>query len=119
MKSMIGGIVLLASVLGMPASSAENPGKAVFDKTCKQCHGPEGKGNVAADKFYEVKIPRLNSDYVQRKSDDEIREIITQGRRKMRPVRMGQPVAEHKLEPSEVGDVIAYVRTLKKAAAAH
>lgn len=32
----------------------------------------------------------------------------------MQPVRMGQPVAEHKLDPAEVDDVIAYVRTLKK-----
>jgi len=111
---MIGGGALLALALGAPAYSAEEPGKAVFDKTCKQCHGSEGKGDQAADKFYQVSIPRLSSDYVQKKSDDELREIITQGRRKMRPVRMGQPVAEHTLAAGEVSNVIAYVRTLKK-----
>jgi mono/diheme cytochrome c family protein len=114
MKFMHAGIALVTFVLGMQASPAGNSGKAIFEKTCAQCHGPEGKGKPSADKFYQIAIPRLYSAYVQRKSDDELREVITKGRRKMEPVRMGRPVAQHKinLEAADVTAVIGYVRTL-------
>jgi len=89
-------------------------GKEVYSKTCKRCHGPEGKGYLIADKFFQTTIPRLSSAYVQSKPDEELREVITKGRRQMDPVRMGQPQARHDLDAGEVDDVIAYVRTLKK-----
>jgi len=100
--------------LAISGSGADHPGKAIYDQTCKQCHGSEGKGDRTADKFFQVKIPRLNSTYVQSKSDEELKEIITQGRRKMAPVRMGQPVQQHHLAPESVSDVIGYVRTFKQ-----
>lgn len=107
--------VLAALVTIAPACADKLPGKAVFEKTCKNCHGPEGKGNPTASSFWKVKIPRLDSRYVQQKSDEEIRKIITGGIRKMEPVRMDTPSAPHrgKLTPAEVDEAIAYVRTLK------
>jgi len=110
---LLAGCVLLGA-LAISSPSAEYPGKATYDHTCKNCHGPDGKGDPVADKFYRVRIPRLNSKYVQSKSDDEIREIITRGRRKMKPVEMGTPVASHKLDEGLIPDVIAYVRSLKQ-----
>jgi len=103
----------LVLALQIQAADAVN-GKEVYGKTCKQCHGPDGKGDRVADKFFQVTIPRLNSSYVQGKSDEELREIVMKGRRKMEPVRMGQPQARHNLAPEQVDDVIAYIRTLKK-----
>ena len=99
----------------LPARAEELPGKAVFERTCKNCHGPLGKGNPTMDSFWKTKIPRLPSDYVQRKSDAELKKIITGGIRKMQPVRLDAPTAPHrpKLTPQQVDDVIAYVRTLK------
>lgn len=107
--SLLGTIAVATACL-----AEDNPGKAIFDRTCKQCHGPEGKGDTAADKFYQVRIPRLNSAYVQQKSDEELKEIITKGRRKMKPVQPGQPLAEHRLKADWTDSVIAYVRTLKQ-----
>lgn len=102
--------------LVLSAHAEENPGKAVFDKTCKNCHGVDGKGDAMADKFWKVQIPRLTSKYVQGKSDEELKKIITGGIRKMEPVRVGSPTDPHrpKIAPQEVDDVIRYVRTLKK-----
>lgn len=99
-----------------PACADQLPGKAVFDRTCKNCHGPEGKGNPTASSFWKVKIPRLDSQYVQQKSDDELKKIITGGIRKMEPVRLDAPSAPHrpKLTPEQVDHAIAYVRTLKR-----
>jgi mono/diheme cytochrome c family protein len=89
-------------------------GKQVFQSTCVRCHGPNGKGNPAADKFFQTEVPRLDSAYVQAKSDDELKDIISHGRRKMDPVRVGQATVQHLLEPASVDAVIAYVRTFKQ-----
>jgi mono/diheme cytochrome c family protein len=90
-------------------------GKEVFERTCARCHGPQGKGNPAADKFFQTQIPRLDSAYVQAKSDQELRDVISHGRRNMDPVRMGQATLQHLLYPELVDAVIRYVRTFKKA----
>jgi cytochrome c553 len=89
-------------------------GKAVFEGTCIRCHGPNGKGNPAADKFFQTQVPRLDSDYVQKKSDDELKDVISHGRRKMDPVRMGQATVQHLLDPESVDAVVGYVRTFKQ-----
>ncbi len=88
-------------------------GREVFVKTCARCHGENGRGNEAADKFFQTTLPRLNSEYVQTKSNEELRDIITQGRRKMDPVRVGQATVQHLLPSESVDAVLAYVRTLK------
>jgi cytochrome c5 len=89
-------------------------GKEVYQRTCVRCHGPQGTGNPAADKFFQVAIPRLNCAHVQTKSDQELTDIITQGRRNMDPVRMGQGQMQHLLDPGSVGAVIHYLRSFKQ-----
>lgn len=102
----------LALAAGLGAADAK--GKDTYQKTCQQCHGPDGKGDRFADRFFQVTIPKLNSAYVQDKTDGELKEIVTKGRRKMEPVRMGQPTARHNISAEQVDDVIAHVRTFKK-----
>jgi hypothetical protein len=89
-------------------------GRATYDLTCGRCHGPDGKGDERADKFFNITIPRLSSAEVQGKSDAELREIITQGTRVMPPVEIDESGFRHRLPPQDVDAVIAYVRTLKK-----
>lgn len=89
-------------------------GKAAFDQTCRRCHGPTGAGEARADKFFNTTIPRLNSAAVQSKSDAELKEIITTGRRGMPPVEIEEAGFRHRLAPELVDSVIAYVRTLKE-----
>jgi len=102
-------------VIAMGSSATANlSGKAVFERSCARCHGPEGKGNAAAAKFFQTSIPRLDSAYVQAKSDEELKDIISHGRRKMDPVRIGQATVQHLLDPGSVDAVIAFVRTLKQ-----
>ena len=116
MKFRTSSAVVLFFGFFLPAYPAELPGKAVYDKTCLNCHGKEGKGDKMLDNFYKVTIPRLNSKYVQGKSDAELNKIITAGVRKMEPVEMGAPTLPHrqKITSEQADEVIQYVRTLKK-----
>ena len=112
MKLVISSLVFVTLAFSQSAESTLQAGKAVFDTTCKNCHGVKGEGDRMADKFYQVTIPRLNSDYVQQKSDAELSEIITKGRRKMEAVRTGAPSMRHHLEPEHVEeDVILALKS--------
>lgn len=89
-------------------------GKAAYDQTCRRCHGRDGKGDESADRFFKMAIPRLSDAYVQSKSDAELRDIVTKGRRTMDPVRIDESGFRHLLPLRSVDAVIAYVRTLKQ-----
>jgi len=89
-------------------------GKEVFARTCARCHGAQGEGKAEADMFFETEIPHLNSKAVKAKSDDELRDIISHGRSKMDPVRVGQATLQHNLYPESVDAVISFMRTLKE-----
>jgi mono/diheme cytochrome c family protein len=103
--------VLIASALSQTGTVS---GKAAYNLTCGRCHGPDGKGDERADKFFKTTIPRLNSAEVQSKSDAEFRELITQGSSVMPPVEIDEAGFRHRLPPQDVDAVIAYVRTLKR-----
>jgi cytochrome c5 len=102
-------------VLAMGSAATANlSGKAVFERTCARCHGANGKGNPAADRFFQTQIPRLDSAFVQSKSDGELKDIVGHGKNKMDPVRMGQAEVQHLLDPRSVDAVISFLRSLKQ-----
>jgi mono/diheme cytochrome c family protein len=81
-------------------------GQAVYDKSCKSCHGADGSGNPAIAKMMKVDMKSLGSAEVQAISDGDLGKIITDGKGKMKPVKTVSGPA--------VDNVVAYVRTLKK-----
>jgi cytochrome c2 len=101
-------------VLAMSGGGPNRSGKEIFQSTCERCHGPKGGGNAAADKFFKTSVPKLSSAYVQSKSDAELKDIISNGKGMMDPVRMGQSRVQHLLDQQSVDAVIAYLRTLKQ-----
>ena len=116
MKFVCGLAIAAAFALSTPAYAGVEAGKAMFDNSCINCHGKAGAGNPAQDKFWNMRIPRLGEDYVQKKPDDEIRDVILNGRRKMPAAVQGKPHTDSatKVKPEQVPDLIAYIRTLKK-----
>lgn len=103
-------MVLAAEVLNENRSYS---GKAAFNLTCARCHGENGKGNPEADKFFGQQIPRLTSAEVQRKTDAELKQLISQGSNAMPPVEIDESGFRHRLPPQDVDAVIAYLHTLK------
>ena len=72
-----------------------HPGQAVYDKTCKVCHGPEGQGNAG---------PAL----VPFEFDDEqLLAKVREGGGEM------PPISERRLSDDDVKQIAAYLRTLK------
>lgn len=107
-------LTMIPFALALPAFAAGAQGKEVFEKICSECHGERGSGNQVANNFYKVQIPRLDSAQVQSMTDEDLKNVIMNGRRKMKPPLVGTPYMQHKVKPELLNDVVAYVRTLKQ-----
>lgn len=106
MKRLITLLIGLCAAAAASLAADAAAGKAIFDKSCKTCHGADGTPNPNIAKMMKVEMRPLGSAEVQAQSDDDLRKVITEGRGKMKPVAS--------VTGKSVDDVIAYVRTLKK-----
>src|SRR5882757_9489905 len=86
-------------------SSAES-GQEIFKRRCAGCHGANGAGDTTIGKH--LKLRDLRSPDVQRKTDEELAAIISKGK----PGKM--PAFESKLTKEQIGEVVKFIRTLRK-----
>ena len=102
-------IVLLIAI-GVSAATAmaadAKAGEAVYDKSCKSCHGPDGTPNPAIGKMLKVEMKDLKSADVQGLSDADIKSVVTDGKGKMKPIKT--------LSGGDPDNIVAFVRSLKK-----
>lgn len=98
-------ILALLSATVVSAADAK-AGQAVYDKSCKSCHGADGAGNPSVAKMMKVEMKSLSSTEVQAMSDADLKNIVTNGKGKMQPVKA--------VSGGAVDDVVTYVRSLKK-----
>jgi mono/diheme cytochrome c family protein len=70
------------------------------------CHGADGKGDTAAGK--KMGTHDFASPEVQKESDADLTQIITNGKNKM-------PAYASKLQPDEIKKLVSYLRDLGKA----
>ena len=97
----------LACLSAAAATAADaKAGQAIYDKSCKTCHGPDGTANPAIAKMMKVDMQDLKAAGVQALSDGEIKKIIADGKGKMRPVTA--------VSGASSDDVVAFIRSLKK-----
>jgi mono/diheme cytochrome c family protein len=91
--------IAIATVLVFSLSlfASAQDGAGVYKARCAMCHGADGSKMTAHN---------LQSADVQKMSDAEISDIISNGKGKM--------PASHSLKPEDVKGVVDYVRTLKK-----
>jgi len=101
-------IILTLTALSTSAIFAADAkaGQAVYDKSCKACHGADGTPNAGMAKAMKVEMRDFKSPEVQAKSDADFKKVITEGQGKMKPVTAVTGAA--------ADDVVAYIRSLKK-----
>jgi|ERR1700683_668877 mono/diheme cytochrome c family protein len=102
-------LVLILSLTAAAATTTwaadAKAGQAVYDKSCKGCHGPDGAGNPAIAKMFKVELRDLKSPDVQALSDADLKKVISDGKGKMKPVASVSGAA--------ADNVVAYLRSLK------
>ncbi len=79
---------------------------ALYAQRCYSCHGPSGRGDGPTAANLPVQTPDFR-DTVQRKSNNQIRKLIAEGRGIM-------PAFEPALRPSEINDLLQMVRFLSR-----
>ncbi len=107
MKKLIvfGVALLIAGAVSVKAADA----KAIWEKDCTKCHGPDGKGDTKMGKKVDVKD--LTDAKVQADDDAKMSKAIKDGVKDGDKTRMK---AFSDLSDDEVKALVAYVRTLKK-----
>ncbi|MDQ2945591.1 MAG: cytochrome c [Acidobacteriota bacterium] len=104
-KTLPALFLLTASTVPSFAADAK-AGKAVYDKSCKSCHGVSGTANPAIAKMMKVEMKDLGSSDIQAMSDADLSKVVTEGKGKMKPVKAVSGAA--------ADNVIAYIRSFKK-----
>jgi len=93
-------LALLVSTYALADSGSE-----IYKTKCSACHGWDGAGETMLGK--NLRLRPLASGEVQKQSDDELTAIIAKGKNKMPPY-------DRRLSRDQIGDVLKYVRSLKK-----
>lgn len=92
----------LAAMFILPSASAQDA-SALFKSKCAGCHAADGTGSAMGKK---MGAHDFTSADVQKMSDADLSDIITNGKNKMPKYAT--------LKPEEVKGLVAYIRTLKK-----
>jgi cytochrome c6 len=107
MKSINAKVLTIATafavVLSIPLSASAQDAAATFKSKCAGCHAADGTGSAMGKK---MGAHDFTSADVQKMSDAELADVITNGKGKMK--------ASTGLKPEEIKGLVAYIRTLKK-----
>jgi cytochrome c6 len=95
-------LAALAAMFVTPSMNAQDV-SATFKSKCAACHGADGTGSVMGKK---MGAHDLTTADVQKMSDAELSDIITNGKNKMPKYAS--------LKPEEVKGLVAYIRSLRK-----
>lgn len=106
LKPLITAVLVLIVTASIATAADAHAGQAIYEKSCKACHGNDGQGNPGLAKAMSVTIPDLRSSEVQSKTDAQLKKVIAEGKGKMRPVAS--------VSVDQTQDIIAYIRTLAK-----
>ena len=99
-------------VLGQSAWGAGGDpvkGKAVYEKSCMACHGPQGKGDGPTGKVLVPPAADFTSAASKKKSDADLLKIVENGKPPTAMVAWKGQLSEQ-----DIQHVLAYVKTLRK-----
>lgn len=98
---LVGSLIFAMSTLTRADDSAN-----LYKTKCAVCHAPDGSGDSVMGKKLGAKD--LRSDEVQKKSDAELNDLITNGLGKT------MPAYKDKLTADQIKGLVAYIRELAK-----
>ena len=75
---------------------------ATFRTKCVMCHGPDGSGSEVGK---SMSVPDLRSQEVQKLSDAELSQVISEG-------KGGMPSFKSSLTPDQIHALVTHIRTL-------
>ncbi|MGA8309688.1 MAG: cytochrome c [Terriglobales bacterium] len=96
-------LILLAITPSFAVAEGSAAGAGVFKAKCVTCHGPDGSGNTPVGK--SLQTADLRSPEVQKKSDAELTQSVSEGKGNM-------PAFKGNITDEEIQSVLKYVRTL-------
>ena len=101
--------LLMGQAPAVHASGDSAKGKAVYEKHCLVCHGPQGKGDGPAGRMLKPPAADFTSADGKKKSEGDLRIIVENG-------KPGTAMGPWKgqLSQPELNDLMAYVMTLRK-----
>ena len=102
------GLLLAGPHLGAAAGDPAK-GKALYEKHCVACHGPQGKGDGPAGKVIKPPAADFTSAASKKKSEADLLQTIENGK----PGTAMVPWKTQLSQP-ELNDLIGYVMTLRK-----
>ena len=91
----------------MPAGTDAAAGKALWGTNCKSCHGVKGLGDGPKAEKIDITCGDFSSKDFQSKSDGDHFYYTKIGRKPM-------PSYKEKLSDTEIWQLVAYMRTMKK-----
>lgn len=94
----------MVALLAIPTIAMADEAADVYKAKCAGCHGATGAGDSAVGKKLGVKP--LNSADVQKKTDAELKTVITKGNGKM-------PAFGGKVADADIDKLVAFIRKLK------
>lgn len=92
-------LALALAAAGSAPAAAEADGKALYEKNCQKCHGPDGSGDTPAGK--KMKVPAWGAD--EMKADVAIQTIRENKKHK---------TVSKKLSDADLQAIGAYVASL-------
>ena len=95
-----------ALVLVIAASTQAQDGAALFKSKCAVCHAPDGSGSGAMGK--QLGVGDLRSDAVQKQTDAQLNDSITNGKGTKMPAYKG------KITDDQIKGLVGYIRELAK-----
>jgi mono/diheme cytochrome c family protein len=98
-------LAAIALALLLSSYTSADTGADIYKQKCSACHAANGAGDTMLGK--NLKIRPLGSGDVQKQSDEELTTIIAKGKNRM-------PSFDRKLSKEQIGDVVRYIRSLKK-----
>lgn len=109
-KKLVRVVALLWISLAMVSSgfAAEaKGGQGTYEKLCRSCHGPDGKGNPAMTKVFGEKALNIATKETGTKKDDDLLKAVTEGKGKM-------PAVGKSLSKKEQKELLDHMRSLIK-----